>query len=74
MEDNLDALNVSGFWHIKRKISTILSLHSNTRTVRLLNGFNKKHFPIRGTWRHLITQFRVPNGNNFPKNEESVIN
>jgi hypothetical protein len=44
------------------ELSTILSLHSNTRTIRRITAINNKHFLIRHIPRYLVTQFSVANG------------
>jgi hypothetical protein len=64
--------SVSRWCKTKKTLSTIFSLHSDTRTTKSVKCFNKKHSSPSYTTTS-FTYFSVANGNNFPNCVEESI-
>jgi hypothetical protein len=54
---------VSRWCNMNRKLSTMLSLKSNTKLTWIVKGFDSKHFLTSRIWHHLVIQFTDASGN-----------
>jgi hypothetical protein len=65
---------VCWWWNRNRKLSTILSVRSNTRTTKSVKGFGNKHFLIRHIRRHLVAYSGFAISIKFPNCVERSLN